>query len=78
MSNTNSTAPKPEKLHQQPFDRLLRLPEVLHILPIGKSTWWAWIATGKAPRGIKLGAKTTAWRSSDIQKFLDDLNKEGA
>ena len=55
----------------------IRLPQVLQLIPIGKSTWWSWVASGKAPKGIKLGAKTTAWRSCDIQKLLDNLSKEG-
>lgn len=56
----------------------IRLPEILNLLPIGRSTWWLWVATGKAPKGIKLGAKTTAWKLADIQKLLDDLSKEGS
>jgi prophage regulatory protein len=56
----------------------IRLPEILNLLPIGRSTWWQWVATGKAPKGIKLGAKTTAWKLSDIQKLLDDLSKDGS
>ncbi len=56
----------------------IRLPEILNLLPIGRSTWWLWVATGKAPKGVKLGAKTTAWKLSDIQKLLDDLSKEGS
>lgn len=56
----------------------LRLPEVLRLIPIGRSTWWLWVATGKAPKGIKLGAKTTAWKLSDIQKLLDELAVEGS
>jgi predicted DNA-binding transcriptional regulator AlpA len=60
-----------------PIDPLLRLPQVLAIVPVGRSTWWQWVSTGKAPKGIKLGEKTTAWRKSSIQKFVDDLDKEG-
>lgn len=56
----------------------IRLPEILTLLPIGRSTWWLWVSTGKAPKGIKLGAKTTAWKLSDIQKLLDDLSKDGS
>lgn len=55
----------------------IRLPEILNLLPIGRSTWWLWVATGKAPKGVKLGARTTAWKLSDIQKLLDDLSNEG-
>lgn len=56
----------------------IRLPEILNLVPIGRSTWWLWVATGKAPKGVKLGKKTTAWKLSDIQKLLDDLSAEGS
>ena len=49
------TTLKTERVISQSFDPLIRLPQVLQILPIGKSTWWAWVASGKAPKGIKLG-----------------------
>jgi len=59
------------------FDPLVRVPEILRIIPIGRSTWWLWVATGKAPKGIKLGKKTTAWRVSDIQQLLSDFSCSG-
>ncbi|NUZ07600.1 transcriptional regulator [Schlegelella sp. ID0723] len=31
------------------------------LLPINASTWWDWVAKGKAPKGIKLGPRTTVW-----------------
>lgn len=68
--------PANSKTFSQCFDPLIRLPQVLQILPIGKSTWWSWVASGKAPKGIKLGKKTTAWRTSDIQQLLNNLCEE--
>jgi predicted DNA-binding transcriptional regulator AlpA len=55
--------------HKQ--DRLLRLKHVLEMVPVRKSTWWGWVATGKAPAAIKLGPSTTCWRLSDIQRFME-------
>jgi predicted DNA-binding transcriptional regulator AlpA len=49
----------------------LRLPEVLRIIPVSKSTWWAGIRDGKFPKPIKLSTRTSAWLRSDI----DDLCK---
>lgn len=54
--------------------QLLRLDQVLEILPIGKSTFWGWVKDGKAPKSIKLGSRTTCWRKSDILKMIDDLS----
>jgi predicted DNA-binding transcriptional regulator AlpA len=47
-------------------ESLLRLPEVLAIFPISKSAWWAGCKSGRYPRPVKIGARTSAWRGSDI------------
>lgn len=52
-------------------DRLIRLPEVLQILPIAKSTFYQGVGT-RYPRPIKLG-RVSAWKLSDI---LGLLNRE--
>jgi predicted DNA-binding transcriptional regulator AlpA len=51
-------------------NRLLRLRQVLALVPVSKSTWWSWVASGKAPKAIKLSERTTVWRASDIMDFL--------
>lgn len=53
-------------------DRLLRLPHVLQIVPISKSTWWAGVRSGKFPKPVKLGPRTTCWRQSDIAAFVEN------
>lgn len=60
------------------FDRFVRVPEICRIFSIGKSTWFRWVATGKAPKGTHLGANTTAWKASEIQKLIDSLSREAA
>ena len=55
------------------YERLLRLPEVLERVPVGRSTWWKWIKDGHAPRPVKIGPRTTAWRESDVAAFIDSL-----
>ena len=45
-------------------------PPIEPLIPVSKTTWWAWIAAGKAPRPVKLGPNTTAWRVSDIREFI--------
>ena len=49
-------------------------PPILPLIPIGKSTWWQWVRDGKAPAPVKLGPRTTAWKSSDISDLIDSLN----
>lgn len=51
----------------------LRLPAVLQLVPVGKSTWWAGVKEGKFPKGVKLGPNTTAWRSEEIRNLLESF-----
>ena len=63
--------------HILPDTGFVRLPTVLAHIPIGRSTWFKWIADGKAPRAYKLGIKTSAWKSEDIRAFIAELEKQG-
>ena len=51
---------------QNTEDRLIRLREVLRLVPVSRSTWWAGVKSGIYPQSIKLGRKITCWRLSDI------------
>jgi prophage regulatory protein len=51
-------------------ERLLRLPQVLEVIPVSKSAWWAGVKTGRYPAPVKLGPRTTAWRLSDVQALM--------
>ena len=52
--------------------RFLRLSDVLCIIPISKSSWWAGVKTGKYPRGYKLG-RSTLWRVKDIVALIEKI-----
>lgn len=50
----------------------LRLPQVLAIIPVGKSTWWAGVRSGRYPAPSRaLGARITAWRIEDIRTLIE-------
>lgn len=53
-----------------PKTGFLRLPEVLALIPVSKSTWWAGIKDGRFPAPVKLGPRTTAWRAEDIRALI--------
>ncbi|MBA2352292.1 MAG: AlpA family phage regulatory protein [Burkholderiales bacterium] len=53
-------------------------PPVPPVIPVGKSTWWEGVRTGRFPRSIKLGKRTTAWRVEDIRAFIERAAREGA
>jgi predicted DNA-binding transcriptional regulator AlpA len=50
---------------------LLRLPEVLKIVPVSPSSWWAGVKSGRFPQSVKLGPRTTCWRASDIIALIE-------
>lgn len=50
---------------------LLRLPEVLALVPVSASTWWEGCRSGRFPAPVKIGPRCTAWRSADLRAFLD-------
>jgi prophage regulatory protein len=60
-----------------PETGFLRLPQVLKIVPVGKSTWWAGVKSGRYPKGQKLSPRTTAWKVEDIRALIAELGNEG-
>jgi predicted DNA-binding transcriptional regulator AlpA len=54
----------------------LRLPQVLAIVPISKSAWWEGCKTGRFPKPVKLGPRTTAWKAEDIAALVKQLGGE--
>jgi prophage regulatory protein len=53
---------------------LMRLSEVLQLIPVGKTTWWTGIKTGRFPKSVKEG-RNTFWRTEDIKHFIDSVGK---
>ncbi|MHB1914978.1 MAG: helix-turn-helix transcriptional regulator [Acidiferrobacteraceae bacterium] len=53
----------------------LRMPQILALIPISRSSWWAGVRSGKYPRPIKLGPRTTAWRAADIQALIVKIDR---
>ncbi|MGA7619721.1 helix-turn-helix transcriptional regulator [Candidatus Binatus sp.] len=50
---------------------LLRLKQVLQLVPVCASTWWNGVRAGKFPKPLKLGPKTTCWKASDVLELID-------
>lgn len=53
-----------------PQTGFLRLPQVLAIVPVSKSAWWKGCRSGRYPKPVKLGPRTTAWRAEDIAALI--------
>ena len=70
---------KPERLTAPlPQEGFVRLPQVLHVLGIGKTTFWEGIKTGRFPAPIKLGPRTAVWRVEDIRGLISSISEKGA
>lgn len=57
-------------------DKFIRLPQVLDIFTVSKSTWWAGIKAGKYPRPLKLGPRMVAWSAASIWALVAKIKKE--
>lgn len=53
-----------------PQEGLVRLPQILRVVPVGKTTWWQGVKDGRYPAPVKLGPRTTAWRVEDIRALI--------
>lgn len=56
-----------------PNEGFARLPQVLAVYPVSRSTWLEGVRTGRFPKPVKLGPRTTAWKVSDIRYLIDNL-----
>lgn len=54
----------------QPANALLRLPQVLALIPVCKTSWYAGIRQGKYPQPVKLSPRVTCWREEDIRALI--------
>lgn len=69
-------------MHQLPESGFLRLPQIIGdikrgipaVIPVSKSAWWEGCKTGRYPKPVKLGPRTTAWRVSDIRALIASGN----
>ncbi len=73
-------------MHTLPSTGYLRLKQILGsnksnppippLIPIGKTSWWAGVRTGKFPKPIKLSKRITVWRVADIYQLIKEMDKQ--
>ena len=59
-----------------PSTGFLRLRQILTLVPISKSSWWEGCKSGRFPKPVKLGPRTTAWRVEDITALVQTLGSQ--
>jgi len=48
---------------------LMRIPEILKIMPVSKSKFWLMIQKGEFPKPIKIG-RSSFWTLDQVQGYL--------
>ncbi len=56
-------------------DALVRVQQILSVLPVGRTTLFFMIKRGDFPPPLKLG-RTCLWRASEVKKILQNLGRE--
>lgn len=67
------------EMNQLPETGYLRLKQIIGdpangiqpIIPVGKTSWWEGVRSGRYPKPVKLGPRTTVWRAEDIRNLID-------
>lgn len=54
---------------QQADERLIRISEVLRLVPVSRSTWYQGVKDGRYPAAVKIGPRAAAWRMSEIRSL---------
>ena len=61
--------------HSLPTEGFVRLNQILAVIPVGASSWWRGVKSGKYPQPIKLGHRTTVWKVEDIRSLIEELSE---
>ena len=51
---------------------ILRMPEVIRLVGLGRSTIYEMIAKGNFPRPVSLGRRAVGWIAGDIRNWLQN------
>jgi len=60
--------------YQLPEIGFIKLPQVLQVIPVSRSTFLNKIKSGEYPAAIKLSERSVAWRVSDIKALCEKLS----
>lgn len=47
------------------------------LIPVGKSTWWEGVKSGRFPKPVKLSTRCTVWRVEDIRALIEKISSKG-
>ena len=75
MHTVSSVPSSPTGTHPMPVsapaqERFLRLPEVMHLCGLSRSTIYEFIRKGEFPPQVSLGGKNVAWLHSEVTAWM--------
>ena len=50
--------------------RFMRLPEVVQLTAVSRSTIYRWMANGEFSKQVSLGGNTVAWLEAEIEDWI--------
>jgi len=50
---------------------LMRIPQILKMMPISKSKFWLMVQKGEFPKPIKIG-RSSFWTAEQVQTFIGE------
>ncbi|MBT8561283.1 AlpA family phage regulatory protein [Polynucleobacter paneuropaeus] len=56
---------------QIPPITLMRIPQILKVMPVSKSKFWLMVQKGEFPKPIKIG-RSSFWTIEQVQAFIRD------
>jgi prophage regulatory protein len=56
---------------QTPPITLMRIPQILKVMPVSKSKFWLMVQKGEFPKPIKIG-RSSFWTIEQVQGFIKD------
>ena len=58
-----------------PDDQFLRLPDVIKMVGMGRSSIYSHVTSGKFPRPIYFNHRTTLWSKNGILRWMEDCKR---
>ena len=60
---------------QIPPITLMRIPQILKVMPVSKSKFWLMVQKGEFPKPIKIG-RSSFWTIEQVQAFIRERTKQ--
>ncbi len=60
-----------------PLQGFIRLPAIIKLLGIGKTSFYKGVREGRFPKPVKIGPRTSAWRVQDIRSLIESFDNGG-